>query len=414
MSKQKKKPTGQDYDSPWKQIFTDYFEDGIAFIVPPLHLQIDWSRPVEFMEQELYEAVKTRFRGAKLCDKLAKVYLVTGEPLFLLVHIEIESAPKTSFAKRFFWYRVLIFDKHKTENIYSLAIFTNDPPSNQPGKYEFRFLDNRVLFEYPVFKIAVQEETNLLKSENIFALFVLAQQYANKSKNDMEQRLAFRKKLFDLAQVKKISRQRIWQALIFVRYLTTLPGNLEIEYGDFARERLQIKSRYMIYSLEDVRFLDSIVEETTGQSLSKLIEKAQEEARQAREKAKEATRKARAEARETARKAREEARQIKREAQKLQKQAQKLQERAQLEAQQAQLEAQQAQLEAQQAQQEIQQAQQEIQQAQQEIQQAQAKARQLFDTIRKCYFQRKWSVEEIVNFFGLEEAEVKTILQEKE
>ncbi|MEK7255991.1 MAG: hypothetical protein AAB316_14665 [Bacteroidota bacterium] len=285
MSKSKKNST--DFDHPWKLIFTYFFQEAIAFIEPLLYALIDWNRGVEFLEQELHEIIKIRFRGAKLCDKLAKVWLKNGEELFLLAHVEIEMNPKAIFGLRFFWYRVLILDKHKTENIYSLAIYPGPPSSNQVSQYEFKLLTNRVLFEFPAFKIWEQDEATLIASENIFALFVLAQQYANKTKNDAERRLHFREKLFDLAYEKNIPKRRIWEALIFVKHLTILPENLEIEYKKFSERRLKLKSQSPM-KLEDVKWMDDLLEATTGQSLQKMLSQAQREAKHAQDEAKHA------------------------------------------------------------------------------------------------------------------------------
>lgn len=122
-------------------------------------------------------------------------------------HREIEANPKKSFPKRPYWYRILLFDKYKTENIYTMVIYPSDASLNQAGRYEHVFEENRALFEFPVYKIWEQDKTALETSENIFSLFVLAQQFANELKDDMNKRLVFREKLFDLALEKKIPQR---------------------------------------------------------------------------------------------------------------------------------------------------------------------------------------------------------------
>ncbi|MEK7253872.1 MAG: hypothetical protein AAB316_03950 [Bacteroidota bacterium] len=278
MAKRTKPST--DSDQPWKEILTTFLEDAILFIEPSLHAMIDWSRGVEFLEQELHEITKTRFHGAKLCDKLVKLWTTIGKPLFLFVHVEIESNPKPGFPLRFYHYRILIFDKHKSEDIYSIAIYTGNPSKNQVDKYEFNLLRNKVLFEFPALKIWEQDEAELMASDNIFALLVLAQQYANKSKKDAEQRLRFREKLLDLALMKNIPKRRFLQALIFVKQLAALPEKLEIKYEEHYRQKRKIKKQPM-FKLEDVIWLDKQVEEDTGKSLRKELADAKKEAKQA-------------------------------------------------------------------------------------------------------------------------------------
>ncbi|MCB0520240.1 MAG: Rpn family recombination-promoting nuclease/putative transposase [Lewinellaceae bacterium] len=316
----KRKKTSTDTDHPWKQIFTYFFREAIAFIEPDLHDLIDWDRQIEFLEQELHEIIKTRFRGSKLCDKLAKVRLKDGKDLYLLVHIEIESNPKANFPKRFFWYRILIFDKHKSEDIFSIAVYTGSPSANQVDRYQYGFLTNRLLFEFPAYKIWEQDEALLLQSENIFALFVLAQQYANRTRDDMEKRFAFRKKLFEFAQAKKIDRIKILEALIFVRYLTLMPKDLEINYNQFILEKMQTEKSFAI-NMDHVKEWDNMLEALTGESLQKMLKEAKNEAK--------------------------------------------------------------------------------------EVQ------RKLHETIRKCYHERNWSIQEIAAFFSMPESKIEMILTEK-
>ncbi len=352
----KPKTARTDHDNPWKQIFTDFFEEGIQFITPSLWLMIDWSRGYEFLEQELYEIKKTRFRGAKLCDKLAKVWLLNGEELFLLVHVEIESNPKVGFALRFFWYRILILDKHKTERIYSLAIYTGNPSPNQVKEYKFQLIDNEISFKFPAIKVWELSERALAKSDSVFALMLLAQKYANETTGDMQKRLKFREKLFDLALKKNFSKRRIWQALIFVKYLTTLPQDLEIKYSEYASKRFNKKSNAMFYKLEDFKLMDQMVAKSIGYSLLEKIESTELQLQQEREK------------------------------------NQQEREKNQQEKEKAEREKEKVALDAKQS-------------KQSEV--------KLHQTVRKCFNERKWGVAEIAELFGLEKAQVEEILKKK-
>jgi hypothetical protein len=44
-----------DYDSPWKLALEEYFEEFKALFFPTAHADIDWSRPVEFLDKELQQ-----------------------------------------------------------------------------------------------------------------------------------------------------------------------------------------------------------------------------------------------------------------------------------------------------------------------------------------------------------------------
>jgi hypothetical protein len=78
------------FDSPWKEILEVYFEDFLLFFFPQIHAEIDWSRGYDFLDQELAQVVRDAELGKRLADKLVKVWKLTGEETWVLVHIEIQ------------------------------------------------------------------------------------------------------------------------------------------------------------------------------------------------------------------------------------------------------------------------------------------------------------------------------------
>jgi len=62
-----------DYDSPWKNALEEYFEEFMQLFFPDTHADIDWSRPIEFMDKELQQVALEAEVGRRYADKLAKV-----------------------------------------------------------------------------------------------------------------------------------------------------------------------------------------------------------------------------------------------------------------------------------------------------------------------------------------------------
>ena len=46
-----------DFDGNWKEIITEFFEQFVAFFMPDLYAEVNFSRPVEFLEQELLQVL---------------------------------------------------------------------------------------------------------------------------------------------------------------------------------------------------------------------------------------------------------------------------------------------------------------------------------------------------------------------
>ena len=68
-----------DHDSPWKEALEKYFRPFLALCRPQIESEIDWARPVEFLDKELQKLVRQAKVGRRYVDKLVKVWKRTGE-----------------------------------------------------------------------------------------------------------------------------------------------------------------------------------------------------------------------------------------------------------------------------------------------------------------------------------------------
>jgi hypothetical protein len=59
-----------DYDTPWKAVVTDHFPEFMAFYFPSACTVIDWSRPHDFLDQELSALSRDAELGKRRLDKL--------------------------------------------------------------------------------------------------------------------------------------------------------------------------------------------------------------------------------------------------------------------------------------------------------------------------------------------------------
>ncbi|WP_432380169.1 hypothetical protein [Duganella sp. P38] len=60
-----------DYDTPWKQAIAGHLPEFMAFYFPDAYDAIDWSRPHDFLDQELAALSRDAELGTRLLDKLA-------------------------------------------------------------------------------------------------------------------------------------------------------------------------------------------------------------------------------------------------------------------------------------------------------------------------------------------------------
>jgi hypothetical protein len=173
------------FDSPWKEILEVYFEDFILFFFPLVHAEIDWSRGYDFLDQELAQVVRDAELGKRLADKLVKVWKISGEETWVLVHIEIQSQEEGRFGERMFVYYYRLRDKYDLP-IASLAILGDERETWRPQPFQDELWGCEVSFRFPIIKLLdyLPRWAELEESQNPFAIVVMAHLKTKETRND--------------------------------------------------------------------------------------------------------------------------------------------------------------------------------------------------------------------------------------
>ena len=89
------------YDIYWKDLISLMIEDFIAFFMPDLHPQIDYSVPPVFLEQELNKLLSDlKKKGIRFCDTIASLTKVAKRNLYLIIeHIAFFRTLKNHYIK---------------------------------------------------------------------------------------------------------------------------------------------------------------------------------------------------------------------------------------------------------------------------------------------------------------------------
>ena len=229
-----KKANSLDFDALWKEFFSEFLQDSIAMLNPRLHDAVDWSVPPVHLEQELFNALKGKYKiknKRKFTDKLVKLSLKSGKEHLVLLHAEAQHEPEDDFNKRMYVYRSLIFLRYDIEDITAIAIFTGAPPDASTLIYHHEIFETELIYKFKSYVCVQQNEAELLKSDNPFAIATLAAMYAYQTRNAPKKRFTFKQKLFNLANQKNIPFEKLVKTLIFVRDLIHLTQPLENEFA---------------------------------------------------------------------------------------------------------------------------------------------------------------------------------------
>jgi hypothetical protein len=217
-----------DQDSAWKELLDHHFVDFLKFFFPVIHAGIDWTRKPVFLDKELPKLGVRHLRGHRLADKLAKVWRKNGKPMFVILPSEIQGQAGASFNERMFIYNYRITDRYNCP-VVSLGIVTNSLSQIALGRYETELWDYQTIFKFPVVKLDDWRgrEAELLISDNLFALVVLAHLKVRAMKNNAQRKYAVKRELALLLYGRGYNDEDNESLLRFLNWMIRLPEPAE-------------------------------------------------------------------------------------------------------------------------------------------------------------------------------------------
>ncbi|MGK7875635.1 MAG: DUF4351 domain-containing protein [Xenococcaceae cyanobacterium] len=217
-----------DYDNPWKESLSLYFQAFMAFFFPQIDVNIDWSRGYEFLDKEFQQVVRDAEIGSREADKLVKVWLPDGEETWILIHIEVQSQVQSIFAERMYVYNNRIFDKYRRQ-VVSLAVLADDQSSWRPTQYSYEMWGCRVLLQFPVVKLLdYQVQSDILwRSNNPFAVIVAAHLKTQQTRKNPLQRYQGKLRIAKSLYQRGYSRQDILELFRLIDWMMTLPDSFQ-------------------------------------------------------------------------------------------------------------------------------------------------------------------------------------------
>ncbi|MGB8703313.1 MAG: hypothetical protein WCD18_28180, partial [Thermosynechococcaceae cyanobacterium] len=197
-----------DFDSPWKDILRAYFPQAIEFFFPDTAALVDWSIAHEFLDKEFQKIDRDGELGRRFADQLVKVWLKEGNPIYLLLHLEVQSQFDPNFSERMFTYCLRIFDLFRQFPV-SLAILCDDNPHWRPHDFGFNYPNASLSFEFGIVKLLDFRDRwdELEASQNPFATVAMAHLKTIETRPDDHERKGWKLRLIRGLYDKGYSRQ---------------------------------------------------------------------------------------------------------------------------------------------------------------------------------------------------------------
>jgi hypothetical protein len=222
-----------DFDGVWKNMLSEQrFAAFIAFFMPDVYEQIDWTRDAVFLEQELRAITRKSKRGQRSVDRLAKVWLKDGTESWVLVHVEIQSQEDAAFPLRMFQYRYRALDLFGERPITCVAVLGDTNAAWKPHRYSNSFWGTAIGFEFPAVKLLdfADRLDALEQSTNPFARFVLAHLKTLETQGDYETRLQWKLRIIQGLYDMGVPEAEIGQLYHDFDWLLALPAPVAHRY----------------------------------------------------------------------------------------------------------------------------------------------------------------------------------------
>lgn len=265
-----------DQDGLWKKVIEELFEDFLLFFTPALHEQVDFTKPIEFLDGELFQEVVDKKEGRRHADRLAKVQLKNGKEQWVLIHVEVQSSGDDAFSERMFQYFYRIYDRYQ-EKIVALAVHTFQGSIDKMKTFQYDYFDTKLSYTYANYRTEDYSNDLLERSENIFSKVVLAAKGLHKTKDEVEERYEFKRKLMnELIRNQRYSRTAVMATLHFIDYLLRLPEDYKKKLSEDIR--LVFREENGLMELYDEDNAPPTVLESFGAKIARL-EKLEAESR---------------------------------------------------------------------------------------------------------------------------------------
>ena len=218
-------------DLPWKRVLTQYLQEAVEFFFPDVAQVVDWTKAPVFLDKEFGQIAPDAKRGRRYADQLVQLHRKQGDPIVLLLHIEIQASPEKEFAERMFVYAIRIFDYFRQPAV-SVAILCDANPKWRPSQYSFSLPQTALNFEFGTVKLIDYNDrwAELEASQNPFAWVVMVQLKMLETKKDKPTRKIWKMRLARRLYESGYNQDEVLNLFRFLDWVLKLPKNLEAEF----------------------------------------------------------------------------------------------------------------------------------------------------------------------------------------
>ena len=226
-SKDNEQPEG-DFDGAWKEALRTHLQIILAIYFPDIAQLVNWEIEPVWLDKELSRVIGRAKKKARVVDLLVRVQMVSGEPLQLLLHVEVQTSVEPNFAVRLAEYNGgLKYVLH--ERVVTLVILGDLNVNWMPEEDRFQcggFLSHH---RFPICKLVSRLANEWQDNWSLPVILARSQIEALKTRGDPEGRLVAKYRLIRQLFELKMQRDEILSLYTLIDWMMRLRPDLEAE-----------------------------------------------------------------------------------------------------------------------------------------------------------------------------------------
>jgi hypothetical protein len=201
-------------DEAWNDILIQCADDAIAFFMPRLAADRDYSKAAELLSEDMPLLKAETNKGKRFVDVCFSVHMSGGGVQRAALIVEQQHRNDPDFARRVYttFYRA---SDRLLYPVTSLAILTGRGWSARP--YEYECYGTKLYFEYNIYSVAEADIDALRRDERPFAVVVLAAALMLEAGGDPNDREKYARELLGLMMERNYDKHTRKMFFNFVR-----------------------------------------------------------------------------------------------------------------------------------------------------------------------------------------------------
>ena len=236
-----------------------WFHLFIAFFFADIYDEIDWARPIEFLDKELNHAVRQTDheprgrRGRRNVDVLVKVFLKDGAEARVLIHVEVQGYKEEWFDRRMFILNTLLYSRNECP-VASFALLTDPVADWRPESFEYSVFGTRASVQYRVKKLLdyAGHEEELAGDTNPFALMTLAHLKTLATQGKAESRQEWKLRILGYVYEQGLPAEQVTDLVRCLDMMMVTPPRMQAEFDRALKFQEERKTMPFLSHIERV------------------------------------------------------------------------------------------------------------------------------------------------------------------